>query len=315
MENQNEYQNIQEEIYNSLKKKYIIEKYLGTKDNNRNYLVNDVNNNFRKYVIQIRPINKLTNESISQIVFLNYLSKFQSSKKYIRPCLDYGITEDKIIMVHQFNQEESLSEYLEKIKDYKQDKYLELIIKIITQILYGLTYIHKKEVVHQNFDFENILIKIDENHNMGIIFTDFQYSCGNYLSEKDKKIHNHICSPKVSPSEDVYKTQLLDKIEKIIKTENNSLDNNLAYLYLAKKYDIYLLGVLFWKMVNRYQVGINPVLIEFDHNNLSYRGIKHLETEKIHNFIVKKMLSKIPYRLKAKELLDELLIKTKYNFM
>jgi len=315
MENQNMYQNIQEQIYNSLKKKYMIEKYLGTKDNNRNYLANDVNNNSKKFVIQIRPVNKLDNDSFSQIAFLNYLSQFQSSRKYVRQCLDYGITQDNIIMVHQFNQEESLGEYFEKIKDLNPDKYLDVIIKIITQILYALTYIHKKEVVHQNFDFENILIKIEDNQKISIIFTDFQYSCGNYLSEKDKKIHNQICSPKISPLEDIYKKQLLEKIEKLIKDENNDIDNNnnIAYLYLAKKYDIYLLGVLFWKMINRYQVGINPVVIEFDHTNLSYKGIKHNETEKIHDFIVKNMLSKIPYRLKAKELLDDLLIKTKYN--
>lgn len=319
----NENNNIQNQINNSLKKRYFIEKYLGTKDNNHNYLANDAGNSERKYLIQVRPINKLDNNSLSQIAFLNYLSRFQTSRKYIRPCLDFGITQNNIILVHQFNQEQSLGEYLEKIKDLKPKEYLETITKLIGKILYSLSYIHRKGVVHQNFDFENILIRFEpiKNNNQDkedftVIFTDFQYSCGHYLSEQDKKIHSQICSPKFSPIEETYKEELLKKIEEVIEKEdkNKEESDQLAYLYLAKKYDIYLLGVLFWKMINRPKVGVNPILVEYNHEDLEYHGISHQGTINLNKFVVENLLSKIPNRLKAKEALDELVLKSKYGF-
>lgn len=336
--NQNQIQN---QIRNALKKNYFIEKYLGTKDNNQNYLANQQGSKDHKYIIQVRPINKLDNDSLSQIAFLNYLSRFQTSRKYIRPCLDFGITENNIILVHQYNQEETLGQYLEKIKDLKPNQYLDKIIILMTKILYSVSYIHRKGVVHQNFDFENILIRFEndtkDNDDFTVVFTDFQYSCGHYLSEKDKKIHTQICSPRFSPIEEGYKEELLKKIEEVIGKESKKKENNtskasqasktnntnnknkkdsdeLAYLYLAKKYDIYLLGSLFWKIINRPRVGVNPVLVELNHDNLEYQGISHQGSLNLNRFVVDNLLSKIPNRLKSKEALDELILKSKYGF-
>jgi hypothetical protein len=107
---------------------------------------------------------------------------------------------------------------------------------------------------------------------------------------------------------------------KQIQSLINNQTRESTYLYLAKKLDVWSLGVLFWKLLNRKDIKQNPLDLVFPTNyqkNKTWKTFNGYEDvnplmSKISQVVVEKMLVDIPLRGKSNEILEEFIVINKY---
>jgi serine/threonine protein kinase len=322
-------ENIIENLY---KKRVSINKFLGNENNASVYegLLNVKNKNLSVIVKAIpRKDLKYFSKLLLEIGFLKYLSKFVSSKKYI--CLYYSIklTPEYLIIVQEMPSGITLTQFVQQISS-KTDKkeYYRLILITIYKLLLALNYIHTKGVAHRAINPDTIYISYNEETKsiIDLKITDFSVSCGKYV-ELDVnstmwKQNNMFCESidlMINPPEKFNIDKLVKQIQELTRNNTNTNQSReTAYLYLAKKADIWSLGIIFWKLLNFNSIQ-NPLLLKFPENYqtdkswMTFNGIAEDKLiPNIFKIVVKLMLSEIPNRGKSNEILENFIILNKY---
>lgn len=295
--------------------------YLGeekeTEVYNAVYLNNDV-------LLKIVSKNKLKNfnQILIEIGFVKYLSQYISSQKYIYGCKQMKLTEDKLYLIMDKPQGQTLNNLFKNLKSVEWSHYYRLVTIVIFRLLLAINYIHKKGVAHRGINPETIYVSYKDGLIEDLRLSDFAASCGKYIGfplKSDKKgpyykLCEIIDTGLLQPPENQNIDSLVDKIKKLSKDQTR----NSIYLYLAKKADIWSLGILFWKLLNRKSLDKNPLDLEFpvnyQKNNSwkNYQGNKNNLIQGVHDLVVKMMLNEIPNRAKSHEILETFGIYYKY---
>ena len=321
-------------IENLYKRKVSINKFIGNENNASVYegLLNVKNKNL-SVIIKAIPRNDLKyfTKLLLEIGFLKYLSKFVSSKKYICLCYSIKLTATHLIIVQEMPQGITLTRFVEQILNQEPKEYYRLILITIYKLLLALNYIHTKGVAHRGMNPDNIYVSYDSQTKSitELKITDFSVSCGKYTeldiensnNETTNWKHNNMFCESIdmmiNPPEKFNINELVRKIQNL--TTKNTQSRETSYLYLAKKADIWSLGIIFWKLLN-YNGSQNPLALKFPENYqtdkswMTFNGYKSVD-KLIHNIfkiVVNLMLSEIPNRGKSNEILENFIIINKY---
>lgn len=304
---------LQTEIDNNLPN-YKLESFLGK--GNNSYIYRGTTSNNHIYLIKFIPKTNDYKKEIIEIGFMKALSLFRNSQNYINTCHDFSLGQKYIIVIMNVFYGQDIGNFCHKIKDLYEDDYIGIIKQIIKHSLKSLSYIHKRGIAHQNLNLYSIVISCPDNKNIKYLkFVDFGNSCGNYLNINSKKFETHKCNQIMRrmnklPPEYHKKDELVKQIQKIIKTNNK--DN--IELYMAKKDDIWVLGTMFWLLVNRKSVGENPFSVAFPENYDYHEFRGHSKLEKLHHFIVNNILVDVQKRKNANEILNKFMLLEKYGW-
>ncbi len=309
-----------------------LNKYLGNENYTEVYqgVYNSKTNKSEEVIVKVISRNdvKNFNKLLFEIGFIKYLSKFKSSKKYICLCYSVKLTDKFLIIIQEKPPGIPLSEFIKQIINYDMKQYYTYIIFIMYHLLLAINYIHYKGVSHRNINPENIYINFVNNKIKDIKITDFAVSCGKYyslttLSNKEFKKSNdfYFCETfnyLNNPPENFNIDELVGRIETIATNQPREI----TYLYLAKKADIWALGILFWKLCNfNKNVSLeNPFNLEFPKNYISDQSWKIFKgssednpiIQKIFDVINKLMLCEIPNRENSDVILESFIIINKY---
>lgn len=301
------------------------------------------NNNNKKVIIKViqRTGNRNFQNVLMEVGFLKYLSKYASSKKYINVCYNAKLTKEFLILVQEAPIGITLNDFIKEIMKKSFEDYNKLVLVLMYKILLAINYIHSKGVAHRSLNPDNIYIKYDPTSNLitDIKINNFTLSCGKYdelsefqnnnLNNKTKKKNNN----STINSNSIYKfCDVIDmvinpperfSIDSLVKKIQTLMDNQTresTYLYLAKKIDIWILGILFWKLLNRKDMSQNPLDLVFPSNyqkNKTWKKFNgksdfNLLMSKIFEIVVEKMLVEIPIRGKSNEILEEFIVINKY---
>jgi serine/threonine protein kinase len=304
-----------------------LQNHLGYENNTEVY-EGKYNNNSNMLDVIVKMISRKDTPNFEQILieigFLRYLSKFKSSLQYINICYGVKLTDDYLIVILERPLGVTLKEFLANTKDITINQYNKLSCAIMFRLLLAINYIHEKGVAHRGINPETIYINYKDGLIESIKITDFAVSCGNYIgltnkNENENNVYNKLCKTlhqEISPPEvESFKiNSLINKIKELKKDETRET----IYLYFAKKADIWALGILFWKLLNRNDMNQNPLDFKFPGNYQSdkswkiYRGNKNKLIKKLFLKVIQTMLSEIPQRGKSSEILEEFVTITKY---
>lgn len=291
------------------------------------------NNNKRNLNVLVKVIPRKDTPNFSQLLleigFIKYLSKFVSSKKYISLCYNVKLTKDYLIIIQELPIGITLKQFIIKIMNLSDGEYCRLICVLMYKLLIAINYIHVKGVAHRGLNPENIYVNYVNGEILDIKITDFTVSCGKYIgmsydsakTNNSTNIHldDYFCKTLdflINPPENFNITELVARIKRLSKDQTR----NGIYLYLAKKADIWALGILFWKLINRQATGGNPLNIQFPvdyQTNQSWKTFKGPKDssklmKKIFDSIVERMLSEIPKRAKSSDILENFVLVNKY---
>lgn len=186
------------------------------------------NNIYALKVIKIDPNNK------SQHKYIEYEFKILSNANHenIEKC--YGYFNDYFPPFHElchffileFIDGENLQDMLNRYKKLKKPISQELIIKILTEIVKGLNYLHKNNILQRDLAPDNIMI----NNNNNIKITDFGLSA--FYSDQSSQ-EKTVVGRKIYSSPEIFCAALLNKQ----KASYNS------------KTDIFSLGVIMFLLM------------------------------------------------------------------
>ena len=324
-----------------------LQNHLGI-ENNAEMYEGKYNNNSKILNVIVKMISRKDIKQLEQVLvevgFLKYLSSYKSSIKFINVCYNIKLTPEYLILILEKPQGVPLSQFInqENIRNMKFKDYYNLIMVIMYRLLLAINYIHTKGVSHRNLNPETIYVDYQDGLIENIKITDFDISCGKYVSLKNdfnmntnqsktqknsrnsrknnkKNIYNKICESidlEIDPPEKLSIPKLIEKIKRLSKNQTKETIN----LYLAKKTDIWSLGMLYWKLINKENLNDNPLNLQFpknykiNHSWKTYKGPKENSRfiQKIFNIVIEMMLSEIPERGKSDEVLDKFIITNKY---
>jgi serine/threonine protein kinase len=279
-------------------------------------------------IIKIIPIkdHKKLEQMIIEVGFLQYLSKFKTSKKYINLCHSIKLTSTQLIVVLEKPKGVTLKQFIQNIHNLPWDKYYNLITVIMYRLLLAINYIHNKGVAHRGLNEETIYIDYRDGLIEDIKISDFAVSCGKYvtipqshINSSENNVYNKVCDTihlEITPPENFNLENLINKIKKLAKDQTRES----VYLYLAKKTDIWTLGILFWKLFNRNNLLEDPLNRKFpiNYKNITtwkkYTGnnTNSILIQKLYEVVIDLMLSEIPYRGKSEEILENFITISKY---
>ena len=312
-------------ISNIYKNKLLIKKNLGINNNVSLYegILNNNNTTTKPVIIKIIPRTDIKNlkKILVENGFLKYLSKYVSSKKFIALCHSIKLTDDYLIIVQEYPSGQTLREFIKEIMSYSIDiaEYHRLILIIIYKILLALNYIHMKGVAHRNLNPDTIYVNYNKTtKELNIKLTDFSVSCGQYVG-LNNELSNKYCETlelDINPPEKFNLDSLVEKIQKLIDNQTREL----TYLYLAKKTDVWMLGILFWQLLNYNTKSMKmpldvqfPVNYKIDNTWHKFKGTKSSKLiPKLFKIVINMMLSDIPFRAKSSEILEHFITLHKY---
>jgi serine/threonine protein kinase len=315
---------LQNEVNNSFKTKYKLESYLGK--GNNSYIYRGISPNKNIYLIKFIPKKNDHRNILIEIGFMKALSLFPTSHKYINTCHDFNVSNAYIIVVMNVFRGQDINQFSNIIKLMPELEYLDMVKQILRHSLKALSYIHKRGIAHQNISPQNIVVSCPNGKNIEYLkLVNFGQSCGYYFNIDNHKFLNKKCKYIVNrmnkfPPEYYQKEKLITEIKALMKT--NADDT--VELYMAKKDDIWILGTLLWCLINRSQVGNNPLSIPFPENKdmleifsnendyHTFRGMSSLKN--IHNFIVNNILVPVQNRKNANDLLSKFMLLEKYGW-
>lgn len=298
---------IQNEVNNTVRNNFIVDKYLGK---GKYYDTYRGINNDKSYIIKVIDKNDTANVNliIAELGFLKLLNKYKTSKKYINPCYDFGISQNKIFAIFKALEGDNLKKIISSIGDNINDitdKY-NIIKVIIKNLLASLQYIHKKGISHQNIHENNIIFNFNKSNNevkVELHLVNFGLSCGNYIDLKGNDILHLTCS-KLS---NIVSSNANDNItsKDVVKYINNlpkNISSRSKYFHLSKKKDIQDLGLVFMKLMKT-----------LDKNNKNIIK-QYPKIGKLYEFVVNHMLTDIENRYDAQRLLQEFILSEKYDW-
>jgi serine/threonine protein kinase len=311
-------------ISNIYKNKLLIKKNLGV-NNNVSLYEGVLNNNNKEKSVMVKMIpRKHINNFKNTLIengFLKYLSKYVSSKQFISLCHSIKLTDDYLIIVQEYPSGQTLREFIKEIMTFSIDikEYHRLILIIMYKTLLALNYIHMKGVAHRNLTPDTIYVDYNKTtKELNVKLTDFSVSCGKYISLNNELVDKYcdVINLDINPPEKFNLDSLVQKIQKLI----NNQTRELTYLYLAKKMDVWSLGILFWKLLNYNQKTMKmpldlPFPVNYKTNNSwnKFKGTKSSPLiPKLFKVVIDMMLSDIPFRAKSSEVLEHFITLHKY---
>ncbi len=288
------------------------------------------NNNKKNLNVLIKIIPRKDTDNFNQLLleigFIKYLSKFVSSKKYISICYNVKLTSDYLIIVQELPVGISLKKFITQIMAFSYSEYCRLICVLMYKLLIAINYIHVKGVAHRGLNPENIYVEFVNGKIKNVKITDFAVSCGKYIgislnrNENNNHLDDYFCQTLdflINPPEKFNISELVLRIKRL---STNQTRNDI-YLYLAKKADIWALGILFWKLLNKKENDTNnplnnqfPVNYKTDKSWETFKGSSDASKliRKIFQSVVEKMLSEIPKRSKSSDVLESFVLVNKY---
>ena len=302
--------------------------------NNTEVFEGTYNNNSKTFEVIVKMISKKDVKNFEEVLievgFLKYLSKFKTSSKYVSICYDIKLTKDYLIVILERPKGITLKQFLRLIKSLPTTEYNKLVCIIMFRLLLAVNYIHDKGVAHRNLTPDSIYIDYVDGVVESIKITDFAISCGNYVLTDlstitltnmagPNNIYNKFCKTiklDINAPETLKIDELVAKIKKLATDQTRES----IYLYLAKKIDIWELGILFWKLLNHNSPTKNPLDLKFPKNYSStsswkeYKGHSNRLMKKIFKIVITLMLSEIPERGKSYEILEKFVILNKYLY-
>ena len=310
---------LQTEVDNNFRPTYKLESYLG--HGNNSYIYRGIKDNNKIFLVKFIPKDANYQKNIMEVGFIKALSLFNDSNNHINTCRDFSLGDKYIIVIMDVFRGQNISQFSEHIKSLGDNDYKNMVKQIIKYSLKSLAYIHKRGVAHQNITLNNIVLSCPDGKSIKYLkFVDFGSSCGYYFDVNDKKYNNKVCKilvdrPSNLPPEYYKKKELISHIQKLMKSN----DPKNIELYMAKKDDIWVLGTIFWSLVNRTLVGQNPFVNHFPESNkinkVNYRTFRgNNDMKKIHQFIVDNILIPIQKRKNADDILDKFMILEKYGW-
>ena len=185
--------------------------YRGRNKGNKKYYVIKVIDNSANNVNDI-------NRVITELGFLKLLSLFPVSKKFINPCYDFGINDNRIITIFPALYGKSMKTVLESMVLLDSNQYYQLAKLIMKRLLQGVDLIHSKYVIHRNLNEKNIIIYFPKNNEelIDIKIVNFGLSCGSLLPHKKTKKANKLEKIRSNNS----------KSQKINSSKSNSSKSN-----------------------------------------------------------------------------------------
>jgi serine/threonine protein kinase len=325
-------------------------------ENNASVYDGVYNNNSKMTNVIIKMIPrkdiKYIDQMLIEIGFLKYLSGFKTSLQYINVCYSIKLSSEYLIIVLEKPNGRTLKDIIENYKFSNWDEYYKFIKVIMFRLLLAINYIHSKGVAHRGLNPETIYIDYVDGFVNQLKISDFAVSCGNYESinyenqrkktkgssqsskTQKKTIYNRVCETinlDINPPENFKLSKLIARIKQL--STNQTRES--IYLYLAKKADVWSLGILFWKLLNRKSLDESPLDLKFptnynqnlswktlpiDINNKSVLGdINGKDNFDIMNaffkIVVDLMLNKIPSRGKSDEILEKFITTNKYYYI
>jgi serine/threonine protein kinase len=340
MEIENE---IETKISNIFGASCYIKNYLGEENETRVYHAKYLKNDVLLKIISRKQLDNF-NHLLVEINFIRYLSQFVSSQKHIYRCINLKLTNDYLYLLLEKPQGQTLASFYKNLPDEMDwNLYQKVITMIIFRLLLAINYIHKKGVAHRGINPETIHIIYNDSLIEDLRLSDFAVSCGKYLALPDENTNKNTnkntkenTNKNTSENDDDYykfcdtidleianppENDNINALTKKIKSLAKNQTRNSIYLYLAKKADIWALGILFWKLLNcnSFDKNKNPLDLQFPQNynkNKSwktYQGHKNKLLEGVYNIVIEYMLSDIPNRGKSHEILEKLALHYKYN--
>ena len=169
-----------------------VEKYLG-KGNYGDIYRGRNKGNKKYYVIKVidnsgNNVNDI-NRVITELGFLKLLSLFPVSQRFINPCYDFGIHNNRIITIFPALYGKRMDTVLKSMILLESNQYYQLTKLIMKRLLQGIDLIHSKNVIHRNLNENNIIIYFPKNNEelIDIKIVNFSLSCGSLLSHKKTK--------------------------------------------------------------------------------------------------------------------------------
>lgn len=315
--------NVNNIIQNHISPKYRVIKLFGKMNNAKLYLLQDVQK--KQYVCKKINQDNITKEKERQLNFelklLKYLSSNKSVQKYINPCLSYHINRNHIFTIFPFLDSISLLRFKDHLSKISKKNRIEIVKKLIKNILLAISKVHKLNISHQNINDENILVSINQKEDdINIKFTDFGLGCGFYkIPTKDDyniKNNNYLIEKCFSNSSN----------NKFVKRDLDHLKNS-KFLQNARKLDDWNLGIIFLDLIlntNEKIIDINLKKYPDYHNNFNINILNPiidlLNDDKIPNdyiYYLKEILSSICVSNKKRKssnyLLDNIIFYEKYE--
>lgn len=235
------------------------------------YLANHIYLN-KKIVLKTLNTSKLNDQTI--------LHRFKREAKILAKLehpniikvLDFGTEKDYFYLSFEYFEGQSLREFIkEKLPDENQ------FIKIISQILSGLSYAHQQKIIHRDLKPENILI----NQKLEIKIADF----GLALSENETQVTQQ---------------------ESIVGTPGYMSPEQIRGEFLDQRTDIFSFGIIAFELLT----GSNPFIgkdITETINNILFKELDEIfeilkdKPEKISKIILKSLEKKREKRFQSVE--------------
>ena len=280
---------------------YNIVKYLGEGNQGSLYLANDLNK--KRYICKkinlVNNSNNITNQ-LQQLEFelniLKYLSSNKITKEYVNPCLEYKIFGNQVFTIFPIFDGYSLNHLSNYLKKLNTSSYYKIIFHLIKTILFGLSTIHQSKIAHQNINNNSILVSTyTKPKEIVIKFTDFGLGCGkNMISDSSPNAMKgsliNINEYENENSSSIYKNKYnYNSCKKQnfapVTITTNVIDQltDLDHLFIAQKYDLLCLGIIFIKL-----------LLFFENINVNLQnGYSNNNKNEILDLINNKYLSKI----------------------
>lgn len=224
-------------------KKYSILKPISERRNKSIFIIQK-NKSDKKYILKLQT----NSDSTSEKIIFNILKN--NKNPYIISCREYHEAENYYYFIYDYFDGTTLS-------DYCQGLLLEPEIKLIlNQIIQGIKFLHKLNIIHADLKLENILIK---NLEIKIIDFDLSILCDN---------------PEGIISKNLFGTC------NYIAPESYDL-----YIY-SKKSDIWTIGIiLYYLITNKFPV--NNINTRNSDNFGRYNQYKHIDFDLPKNIIKK----------------------------
>lgn len=230
-------------IKNNISSRFEVVKMFGIGIHGKLYLLHDKETG-RKFICKKISKKTITPEIKNQLEFeldiLSYLSSNKSVRKYVNPCLKYHVDKSDIFTIFPMLDAIPLSKLKTHLVELNKKNRIEVIKKLIKNILIAVANIHKLNVAHQNINSSNILISINKaEDDINVKLTEFGLGCGNYKIPIDDQYNIKNTN---------YKVQKCRSTPMITRTNLNELRNS-KFLESARLQDNWNMGLIFLDLI------------------------------------------------------------------
>jgi len=202
-----------------------------------------------------------THEQISLDKEIKNLIRLGKNSDFVVKTYNFYKQNGYILLIMEYINGFTLNNIINRILGFKKEKRIIFMTKILEQLIFGLKYIHDKNIIHRDIkpsnimvDIDNIYCNIDGVEVSKIKYIDFGISCGKYEINEcvyaDGSLGRAGTSLYLS-----YELLPRNKYDNIHKSDAQNIK-------FAKRVDIFSLGVTFFELFHTYTPFENPDLMK-----------------------------------------------------